>query len=86
LEHIAIIKALSKNAVLAYQNDLTDFEKFLKKPCIEADTNSALAFLGCFGNSYTLIEDGWLKIRSAKGDKERMVPLAPRAIEAVETI
>lgn len=85
MEHIAIIKALSKNTVLAYQNDLTDFEKFLKKPCIEADTNSVLAFLGCFGNSYTLIEDGWLKIRSAKGDKERMVPLAPRAIEAVET-
>jgi len=170
LEHIAIIKALSKNTVLAYQNDLTDFERFLQKPCIEADTNSVLAFLGCFGNGYTLnrklssinsffefcfsqswaedkpmakrsklpqalpkfleyefildrlgavtkggwlnlrdkafilflyasgcrvsealgadysdIEDGWLKIRSAKNDKERMVPLAPRAIEAVET-
>ena len=29
------------------------------------------------------IQDGWLKIRNAKGDKERMVPLAPTALEAV---
>ena len=28
--------------------------------------------------------DGWLKIRYAKGEKERMVPLAPMAIEALE--
>jgi integrase/recombinase XerD len=26
------------------------------------------------------IEEGWLKIRNAKGDKERLVPLAPTAI------
>ncbi len=30
------------------------------------------------------IVDGWLKIRFAKGDKERIVPLAPLAIEAME--
>ncbi len=30
------------------------------------------------------INNGWLKIRFAKGQKERMVPLAPVAIEAVE--
>ena len=30
------------------------------------------------------IQDGWLKIRFAKGQKERMVPLAPVAIEALE--
>jgi len=30
------------------------------------------------------IVDGWLKIRYAKGQKERMVPLAPMAIEALE--
>lgn len=30
------------------------------------------------------IQDSWLKIRNAKGDKERMVPLAPTAIEAVD--
>jgi integrase/recombinase XerD len=30
------------------------------------------------------IVDGWLKIRYAKGEKERMVPLAPMAIEALE--
>jgi integrase/recombinase XerD len=31
------------------------------------------------------IQEGWLKIRNAKGDKERMVPLAPLAIEALES-
>jgi integrase/recombinase XerD len=30
------------------------------------------------------IVDGWLKIRFAKGEKERVVPLAPIAIEALE--
>jgi integrase/recombinase XerD len=30
------------------------------------------------------LADGWLKIRYAKGAKERMVPLAPRALEALE--
>ncbi|WP_457606863.1 tyrosine-type recombinase/integrase [Nitratifractor sp.] len=30
------------------------------------------------------IADGWLKIRFAKGEKERIVPLAPVAIEALE--
>jgi len=30
------------------------------------------------------IVDGWLKIRYAKGAKERMVPLAPEALEALD--
>ncbi len=30
------------------------------------------------------IEEGWLKILNAKGDKERMVPIAPNALEALE--
>jgi len=30
------------------------------------------------------IEDGWLKITNAKGDKERLVPIAPVALEALE--
>jgi len=30
------------------------------------------------------LRDGWLTIRYAKGQKERMVPIAPRAIEAIE--
>jgi integrase/recombinase XerD len=30
------------------------------------------------------ISQGWLKIRFAKGEKERMVPIAPIALEAVE--
>ncbi len=30
------------------------------------------------------IVDGWLKIRFGKGDKERIVPLAPKALEALE--
>lgn len=32
----------------------------------------------------TDIVDGWLKIRFAKGEKERMVPLAPIAVDALE--
>lgn len=31
------------------------------------------------------IVDGWLKIRFAKGEKERIVPLAPIAVQALET-
>jgi len=168
LEHITIIKALSKNTLLAYANDLYEFEEFLGAPCIEADTKSVLAFLARFNNSYTLnrklstinsffeycssqnwaedkplvkhsklpmalpkfleydfiisrlemlekdgwlgardrafilflyasgcrvsealnakysdIEDGWLKIRSAKGEKERMVPIAAKALASI---
>jgi integrase/recombinase XerD len=30
------------------------------------------------------IEDGWLKITNAKGDKERLVPIAPMALELLE--
>ncbi len=30
------------------------------------------------------IVDGWLKIRFAKGEKERMIPIAPVALEALE--
>ena len=29
------------------------------------------------------IEDGWLRVRSGKGDKERIIPIAPIAIEAL---
>jgi len=32
------------------------------------------------------IVDGWLKIRFAKGEKERIVPLAPVAIESIEEL
>lgn len=167
-EHIAVIKALSKNTLLAYKSDLSEFEDFLKKPSIQADTKDVMAFLASFENAYTLnrklssvnsffefchrqnwiedtpsvkhsklpralpkflesdfimrvveaipsndwlalrdkafilflyasgcrvsealaarlsdIEDGWLKIRSAKGEKERIVPLAAIAIETL---
>ncbi len=30
------------------------------------------------------IEDGWLKIYSAKGDKQRLVPIAPKALESLQ--
>jgi len=30
------------------------------------------------------LQDGWLTIRYAKGEKERVVPIAPAAIEAIE--
>jgi integrase/recombinase XerD len=169
LEYIAVIKALSKNTLLAYENDLVEFETFIKKPCIEAESEDVLSFLSSFENGFTLnrklssinsffdfcfsqdwvsdkpllkhsklprslpkfleyefildslakidkktwlglrdeafilflyasgcrvsealsvkysdIEDGWLRIRSAKGDKERMVPLASKALEGIE--
>ncbi len=168
LEYVAVIRALSKNTLLAYKGDISEFESFLKKPAINADTKDVLAFIGSFANAYTLnrklssinsffefchrqnwlddtpgikhsklpkalpkfleadfiiravdgitsndwlglrdkafilflyasgcrvsealsarlsdIEDGWLRIRSAKGEKERMVPLAAVAIEAL---
>jgi len=169
LEHIAVIKALSKNSVDAYKNDLFEFEDFLQASAIRADTGDVMAFLSKFKNGYTLnrklsainsffdfcfsqnwaedkpivkhsklpkslpkfleydfilkrvgqistegwiglrdkalilflyatgcrigealeakysdIEDGWLKIRWAKGEKERMVPVAPKALGAID--
>ena len=30
------------------------------------------------------LEEGWFRIRNAKGDKERLVPVAPQALEALE--
>jgi integrase/recombinase XerD len=168
-EHITVIKALSKNTLLAYKNDLAEFEEVISKSAIKADTKDVLTFLSGFDNAYTLnrklssvnsffefchrqnwvddkplirhsklpqnlpkflepkfildsveavpqeswlglrdkafilflyasgcrvsealmakrsdIEDGWLKIRSAKGEKERIVPMAAVALEALD--
>lgn len=166
LEHCTVIKALSKNSLEAYNNDLLEFENFLGSSAIGADTPKILEFLRLFNNRYTInrklstinsffsfcyqngwvdervkvksskahrelpkflgydeiqkalkdigtdseilvrdrafilflyatgcrvsealaanfsdIEDGWLRIRSAKGDKERVVPVASSAVD-----
>ena len=169
LEYILIIKALSPATYEAYRRDLLQFESFLKKDIINADTNDVMAFLSTIEKKSTLnrklaainsffdfcikyrfikekpklkiakipkslpkymeyeefkkkvslinrnswigkrdyafllflyasgarisealetkkgdIEGVWLKIRYAKGEKERMVPLPKRLIELIE--
>ena len=168
-EHIAIVKMLSRPTQRAYRTDLMQFEAFLKRDAITAETEDILRFLASFSNKRTLnrklsainaffdfclksrfterthnlklsklpqnlpiyltyeqirslietidtsewigkrdralilflyatgtrisealaarrgdIEKGWLKITHAKGEKERMVPIAPEAIGAME--
>ena len=38
----------------------------------------------CLGVEHRDIEESWLRVRHAKGDKERMVPVAQEAIDAVK--
>ncbi len=169
LEYIVIIKALSPSTCKAYERDLKQFESFLKKDIITADTKDVLEFLSQIENKNTLnrklaainsffdfclkskfikekpklkaakipqslpkfleyeefkkrlqtidksswigkrdfafllflyasgarvsealnvkrgdIEGNWLKIREAKGEKERLVPLASSLLEKIE--
>ncbi len=39
----------------------------------------------CLAIEHTDIEEQWLRVRHAKGDKERVVPIAKEAIEAIKT-
>ncbi len=169
LEHIAIVKMLSRPTQAAYRTDLLQFERFLGKEAIAAETDDILRFLTHFPNTRTLnrklsainaffdfcvksrfiahthnlklsktprnlpiyltydrirslleridthswigkrdyalilflyatgvrisealnakredVEEGWLKVTHAKGDKERIVPIAPDALAAME--
>ncbi len=169
LEHLAIVRMLSRPTREAYRRDLMQLEAFLHKGAIEASSEEILGFLARFDNARTLnrklsainaffdfcvharfteerpslklskipqnlphylpyakikegvdridttawiglrdralilflyatgarvsealdvqredLEAGWLKIRNAKGDKERLVPVAPVAQEALE--
>jgi len=54
LEYLLINKAVSKNTYEAYKRDLTQFEEFLKKPIIEAETNDIIAFLSQIDNKRSL--------------------------------
>ncbi len=168
IEYITIIKGLSIRTISAYENDLKDFEKFLKKDIIKSNLESILKYLEKYNNRNTInrklsainsffnfcikedfiqnvpilkqfhtpkklpillefddiinalnkiekkswidyrdyafilflyasgtrvseaidvkkddIVGEWLKIRTAKGDKQRVVPLAPSALKAL---
>ena len=170
LEYLLINKAVSKNTYDAYKRDLSQFEEFLNKPLIEADTGDIIAFLSQIENKRSLnrklsainsffdfaykrdlvkekhkikqakipknlpkyltkeeiinsishinyenswyelrdkalilflyatglrvseamnvklsdIDDGWVKVTMAKGEKQRMVPIADTAMEAIK--
>jgi len=170
LEYITITKALGKQTLLAYKNDLFQIEEKLQKPLISLDTQEVFSLLCAYTNKRTLnrklsalnsffdfcyksqfleqkhhfksakipknlpkflsyeeikrglelidrsswiglrdyalilflygsgarisealalkredIEGEWLRIRHAKGQKERVVPLAKNAIKALDT-
>ena len=54
LEYLLINKAVSPNTYDAYKRDLTQFEEFLQKPLIEAETNDIIAFLSQIDNKRSL--------------------------------
>lgn len=166
LEYITIVKMLSHNTVESYKQDLLQYEQYLQKSILQADTETLVAFLSEIDNPRTRnrklstinafyafcqreefitakpnlklskvpqtlpkfleyetiqravsqidtaselglrdaafilflyatgarvseaigvrlgqLEEGWLKIINAKGDKERMVPIAQTALE-----
>ncbi len=54
LEYLLINKAVSKNTYDAYKRDLTQFEEFLNKPLIEADTSDIISFLSQIENKRSL--------------------------------
>jgi len=169
LEYLLINKGVSKNTYDAYKRDLIQFEEFIKKPIIEADTADVIRFLSQIDNKRSLnrklsainsffdfaykrnmvdnklkikqakipkslpkflnkdeilnsishinansswfelrdkalilflyatglrisealnvklsdIEDGWVKVSMAKGEKQRVVPIADVAIKAI---
>jgi len=170
LEYLLINKGVSKHTYEAYKRDLMQFEEFLNKSIIEADSNDIIAFLSQIDNKRSLnrklssinsffdfaykrdmvsekfkikqakipknlpkfldkeqilnavsniniesswfelrdkalilflyatglrisealntkisdIEDGWVKVEMAKGEKQRIVPVAAIALEAIK--
>lgn len=54
LEYLLINKAVSQNTYKAYKRDLTQFEKFLDKPIIEAQSRDIIAFLSNIDNKRSL--------------------------------
>ena len=54
LEYLLINKGVSKNTYDAYKRDLIQFEEFIQKPIIEADTNDVIRFLSQIENKRSL--------------------------------
>jgi integrase/recombinase XerD len=54
LEYLLINKGVSKNTYDAYKRDLIQFEEFIKKPIIEADTADVIRFLSQIENKRSL--------------------------------
>jgi len=54
LEYLLINKGVSKNTYDAYKRDLIQFEKFINKPIIEADTSDVIRFLSEIENKRSL--------------------------------
>jgi integrase/recombinase XerD len=54
LEYLLINKGVSKNTYEAYKRDLVQFEKFLQKPIIEADSQDVIRFLSTIENKRSL--------------------------------
>jgi integrase/recombinase XerD len=171
LEYLLVNKGVSKNTYEAYKRDLIQFEEFIGKPIIQADTSDVIRFLSQIENKRSLnrklssinsffdfaykrnmvdeklkikqakipkslpkfltkdeilkavdwinyqenswfelrdkalilflyatglrisealnvkisdIEDGWVKVTMAKGEKQRVVPIADVALKAIE--
>jgi len=53
-EFLTINKALSKNSIEAYINDITQFENFLNKDLLKVDSSDIIEFLSTFKNPRTL--------------------------------
>jgi integrase/recombinase XerD len=54
LEYLLINKGVSKNTYEAYKRDLVQFEKFIEKPIIEADSQDVIRFLSSIENKRSL--------------------------------
>ena len=54
LEYLLINKAVSQNTYEAYKRDLTQFEEFLNKSIIQADTGDIISFLSQIENKRSL--------------------------------
>jgi len=53
-EYLDINKGLSKNSILAYINDLRQFEESIKKDILKVDSSDVIEFLTQFKNARTL--------------------------------
>ncbi len=53
-EYLSINKALSKNSIAAYLNDIKQFEEFLNKDLLKVDSSDVIEFLSKFDNPRTL--------------------------------